>query len=447
MVAPVPDVPQVRGLPGIGVLIPFARDPLGFVSEVARDHGDLAQYRIVDHTLLQLSHPDLVEQVLVEHAKSMHKDAIYALIRPILGNGLVTSEGETWRRHRKLAAPSFTKRHVERYAEAFVAAAEAYAATLVDGGSCDLHADWMALTKRIVLDTLFGTDLGVDTTRVGAAIDTVMHGFVFEAQGLGRVLPSFVPTPGRRRAASAIRELDRVVFELIEARRRKGPGDDLLSRLLEARDDDGALTDVELRDEAVTAFVAGHETTALALTNAVILLSENPAARDALEAEVHAVLADRPATAADLPALRYTAAVIHEAMRILPPVWAIGREAQEAFTLSGPAASVRVEPGTQLLIPVWVLHHDPRWFPDPLAFRPERWLDDGHDRPRMAFLPFGGGPRVCIGNHFALLEAVLVLATVTRRAQLHTPGPRPALVPSITLRPAGPVPATIVRRG
>lgn len=443
-VSPTPVVPRVRGLPGLGALIPFARDPLGFVAKIAREKGDVVSFAIVDHELLQLSHPDLVEEVLLTKAKSMHKDAIYSLTEPLLGKGLVTSEGEVWKRHRKLAAPSFSKKHVDGYAEVFVARTREYLATLAPGEERCVHDDFMQLTQRIVLDTLFGTDLGVDTTQVAHAIERVMDGFVFEAQGFGRVLPTFVPMPVRRRAAAAVLELDRVVFALIAARRRVGLGADLLSRLIEARDDEGGgLTDRELRDEAVTAFVAGHETTALALTYAVVLLGENPQVWEPLAAEVDAVLGDRDATAADMGKLKFTTAVIQESMRLLPPVWAIGRETQEDVTIG----AVPVKKGTQLLIPQWVLHHDARWFTDPMVFRPERWLDGLAERlPRMAYLPFGGGPRVCIGNHFAMLEAVLILATVARRVRLVTTGPRPELVPSITMRPKGRVPVRVSPR-
>ncbi|MEZ4240346.1 MAG: cytochrome P450 [Myxococcota bacterium] len=432
--------PRLRGVPGLGSLIPFARDPLAFVAEAAR-LGDVVWYRLVDHQLVQLSHPALVEAVLVDHAKDVHKDAIYDLLRPSLGDGLVTSEGETWRRHRKLAAPSFQKRHVDGYAEAFVACTEDWLGALPD--QVDLHEQFMALTQRIVLDTLFGTDLGVDTSGVAHALHTVMAGFSSESQGPGRLLPRWVPTRTRRRVQQAIADLDRTIYAIIESRRRIGLGDDLLSRLVAARDEQGGFDDRALRDEAVTAFVAGHETTALALTYAIVLLGERPEAWAPVVAEVDRVLGDRAATAGDFAALPRTTDVIREAMRVLPPVWAVGREAQRDLVIGGHEVPV----GTQIVMSQWVMHRDPRWFDDPLAFRPERWAGDLQQRlPRMAYLPFGGGPRVCIGNHFALLEAVLVLATLARRIRPVPTGPRPRLVPSITMRPGGPVPARIERR-
>jgi cytochrome P450 len=445
VVDPRAPAPTIRGLPVLGSLVPFARDAIGFVERVAT-LGDVVRFRLLDHPLVQLSHPDLVEQVLVDHAKLMHKDAIYELVRPALGNGLVTSEGDVWRRHRKLAAPSFTKRHVDHYAEEFVRCTEQLADRLADGETRDIHDTFMLLTQEIVLHTLFGTDVDADTEALAAAIHTVMDGFLYESQGPGRLLPKWVPSRTRRRSDAAVAELDRLVYKVFEARRRTGLGMDLVSRLIEARDDEGGLDDRELRDEAVTAFVAGHETTALALTNTIVLLGENPACWDPLLAEVDAVLGDRSATADDFAKLSHTTAVIQESMRLLPPVWAIGREAQQDVVIGGHA----IARGEQILIPQWVIHRDPRWFHEPLRFRPERWTEvpGGLQKqlPRMAYLPFGGGPRVCIGNHFAMLEAVLVLATLLQRARPVTTGPRPKMSPSITLRPAGPVPVRIERR-
>lgn len=437
-------LPGPRGLPLVGSLLPFARDPLGFLIDLQR-YGDLAACWLVELPVVQVSHPEAVEEVLVRHARVMHKDRIYELLRPLLGNGLVTAEDETWKRHRRLAAPSFTPKQVAGYAATMVDATREWAEAQADGHRLDVHHELMGLTQRIVLRTLFGADLADDGgAAVGRAIETVMEAFVSEAQGAGRLIPGFVPTPSRRRSAEAIAELDRVIYGLVAARRAAGPGDDLLSRLLAARDDAGAgFSDAELRDEAVTLFVAGHETTALALTFALLLLGEHPQVERTLAAEVRAVLGDRPAEAADLGRLPYTAAVIKEAMRVLPPVWAIGREATEDVEVSG----VRIARGTQLLISPWVLHRDPRWFDAPEVFRPERWLEGLEERlPRMAWLPFGGGPRVCIGNHFAMLEAVLVLATLAQTAWPRTTGPRPRLLPSITLRPRDPVPAVVERR-
>lgn len=432
--------PGPSGWPIVGDLAAFGRDPLGYCEGLAARWGDVAHFKVVDHDLWLLSHPDDIEQVLVRDARSMHKDQIYELLVPALGRGLVTAEDDLWKRHRKLLAPLFTPKRVDAWATVMVRCARE--AALRFPATLDAHREMMALTQRIVLETLFGADLDVDTTAVGHALDGVMEGFVSEAQGIHRVLPGWLPTPLRRRTSRAVAALDETVYALIRARRGATQGDDLLSLLLAASDEAGGLSDREVRDEAVTSFVAGHETTALALTWTFVLLAENPAAWGPLMAEVSQVLGARDATAADHPHLPYTTGVIKESMRLLPPVWGFGRQAQADVTVRGQL----VPAGHNLLVVPWVTQRDPRWFPEPLVFRPERWLDAAFvaGLPRMAWFPFGGGPRVCIGQHFAMMEAVLCLATIAQRGRLEPTGPRPALLPSITLRPVGDVPASWV---
>lgn len=437
------DIPGPRELPGIGSLPGFARDPLAFCARMQARYGDLVQYRLGKHTLVQVNHPAQVEEVLLKHWRVMHKDAIYELMRPLLGNGLVTAEGDAWKRNRKLAAPSFSKRHVEVYAADMALCAREYAEGLRDGDRRDVHADMMGLAQRIVLRTLFG-ELDVQLDGVAEHIETVMDAFVREIQGPLRFVPRQIPTRSRRRADRAIAALDGVVHELIAARRAAGLGEDLLSRLLEARDDEGrGMDDQQLRDEAVTMFVAGHETTAVALTFAFLLLGRHPDALRKVQEELDAVL-DGPIEVGHLARLPYTRAVLKESMRLLPPVWGIGREAQADVEVGGH----HIPAGVQLFIVQWTLHRDARFYQDPLSFRPERWLDGLDDRlPRMAYLPFGGGPRICIGNHFAMMEAMICLASVLRVAALVPTGPNPApLVASITLRPKGPVPVRVARR-
>ena len=432
----------LRGWPLIGSLVPFARDPLGFLDRIAADHGDRVQFQLVQHQVFFVNDPSDVEQVLVKHSSKLHKDAIYALLHPALGEGLVTSEDDTWRRHRKLAAPSFTARHVEGYAETMVALTQQHAEALEPGASVDLLACMSDLARDIALATLFGADLEVDASPVAHCLDVVMDHFAEEVQGVHRLLPSGVPTPARSRHRQAIAELDRTIYAIIGERRRVGLGGDLLSRLIAARDDEGdGFGEKALRDEAVTAFLAGHETTALTLTYTHHLLANHPPVLERLLAELREVLGGRTATVADAGALPYLRAVVQEAMRVLPPVWAIGREVQAPLPLAG----FEIPVGWQVLVSPWVLHRDSRWFPDPAAFRPERWLEPGftESMPRMAYLPFGAGPRICIGKHFAMLEAVLVMATLLQRVWLRSTEPLPRLLPSITMRPTGPVPAEV----
>lgn len=437
------DLPGPRGLPIVGSLIPFARDPLGYCSHLQQEYGDLVRLRLGEHTLVLVAHPDGIADVVKQKPLVMHKDALYVLLRPLLGNGLVTAEGETWKRHRSLAAPSFSRRQVDGYAQTMASCGREFAETLRHGQERDLSHDMMEVAQSIALKTLFGGDLDLDVSSVAPAIATAMEAFVYEAQGRGRALPNFLPTRTRRRAEAAIAELDAVIYRAIEARRAAGLGDDLLSRLIAATDDEGkGFDDLQLRDEAVTLFLAGHETTALALTYTLLHLGHHPEALAWVLEEVDATPGEL--SAASLRELPRTEAAVKESMRLIPPVWAIGREAQQEVEIGG----CPIPSGTQLLVTPWVTHRDSRWFPDPESYKPSRWTDGStDDLPRYAYVPFGGGPRVCIGNHFAMLEAVLVLVELLRRVTLKPLGPLPpGMMASITVRPTEPVPVRVERR-
>jgi cytochrome P450 len=303
----------------------------------------------------------------------------------------------------------------------------------------------MRLTLGIVSATLFGADARDDAKPVAHAIDVFMER-TLGIWGSGFNLPPALPTPGNLRFRRATGELDRVLFALIARRRRSTEQrTDLLGLLLSAQDEDGShMTDRQLRDECVTMFVAGHETTALALTFALHLLSYHPTAERALHDEIDAVLGDRLVEVADVRRLPVTEAVVKEAMRLYPPAYAIGREAIEDTTL-GP---YDVPKGTQLLFWQYAIHRDPSFFEEPEVFEPARWLDGLAERlPRFAYFPFGGGPRVCIGNTFAMMEAVLVLATIASRYRVRSVSPRDVpLAPSVTLRPRGSVRVRVGRR-
>ncbi|TNE86297.1 MAG: cytochrome P450 [Deltaproteobacteria bacterium] len=437
------DIPGPRGLPLVGSLAAFARDPLAFCMSLREEYGDLAYFRVGGHDVVLVNDADLVGHVLKQKPEAMHKDAIYELMRPLLGNGLVTAEDETWRRHRALAAPSFAKRHVDSYAATMAECGTAYLAELEDGETRDLHDDMMDMTQEIALRTLFGGDLGLDVSGVGPAIATAMEAFTYNAHGPGRLIPDFIPTRTRRRAAEGIAALDALIYKAIEGRRALGLGDDLLSRLIAATDDEGrGFDDVQLRDEAVTLFLAGHETTALALTHALLLLHVNPEALTWVLEEVDADAGPLDATA--LRRLPRVEAAVKEAMRLQPPAWVVGREAMTDLELGG----YHVPRGTQLLVSQWVIHRDERYFPEPLVYRPQRWVDGSTEAlPKLAYLPFGAGPRICIGNHFAMLEAVIGMAAILREVTLEPLGPvPPKSVPSITLRPVEPSPVRVRRR-
>jgi cytochrome P450 len=445
---------------GLRHLRAYLRDPLAFVTGVARAGGDVAHLRMLGRELYLLSHPGDVERVLVEHAGDLGR-ALDArrLGRFVLGQGLLTSDGALWRRQRKLMAAAFTPRRIRAHADTMDAIARARIQGWCDGASLNLHDEMSRIAMRIVAEVLFGADVEADAERVGACVRGIEAFFSSVEQALN--LPPWVPTPVRLRVHAARRRIDAIIYRIIAERRAGGarPGaaeahdgarsDDLLDALLTARDDAGAaMTDQQVRDECVTLFLAGHETTALALVHALFLLARHPAIEARFHDEVTAVLGPPSGvpgasampsgalSASDAVArLELTRRILDEAMRLYPPAWATAREVQRSFELRGR----RFEPGAQLVISQWVLHRDPRWFPEPERFDPDRWLPERASTvPRMAYLPFGGGPRICIGNHFALTEAVLVLARIGQRFRVIVP-PDAALAfrPSITLRPQG----------
>jgi len=435
-------LPGPKGTPWLGVFPWFARDPLGFLNHMARRHGDVVQYTFAGHRVVQLNHPDAIERLLVGSHKHLVKDEVTRTLSLMLGKGLVTSEGAHWKRQRRLAAPSFARRHVDGYGDRMVELAIDWAEALTDGSTVDVHHETLGLTRDIVLVCLFGMDPGPEHD-IAEAIEQFMGEFLAEAQGWRKALPKGVWTPGRGRIAQAKAVIDAKVLGFIEAARQRDEGDDVIHRLLAARDDDGEpMSTEQLRDEVVTFFTAGHETTAIALTHLLDQLGRHPEVQARLEEEVDRVLDGAPPSVAALEDLPYTKAVVHEVLRLIPPVWAIGREAIAPFELDGH----RYEVGTEFFLAQWVVQHDPRWFPRPWAFAPERWLD-APAIPKLAWMPFGGGARVCIGNHFALLELQLVLAVLAQRRRFGVVDWRPLrLEPTVTLRPRDPVRMRVERR-
>jgi cytochrome P450 len=427
--------PRLRGLPILGNALDMALQPLEFLTRVAREQGDVARFSLIGQDVYLLSHPDAIEEVLKHGGDDLQKDDFTRGLSVAVGQGLLTSEGEFWRRQRKLAQPAFHHHRVRAYAETMVQHAERTARAFTNGETRDVHADMMRLTLDIVAETLFGTNVGPAAHQISEALEVMMERF----QGFRSLIPLWVPTPGSRRALRALRTLDEVVYGIIRARRESATDrGDLLSMLLAATTEEGGgMSDEQLRDEVVTLLMAGHETTALTLTFTLHALARHPEVGRALAEEIATVLGDRAATFADLPNLPYADAVVRESMRLYPPAWAIGRAATKHRQIAG----VPCEPGTQLWISQWVVHRDPRWFADPEAFRPERWRGDLARRlPRFAYFPFGGGPRVCIGNAFAMMEAVLLLVTLTQQVRLHAEDARPLeFSPSVTLRPKGAV--------
>ena len=422
----------------------YFRDPLAYLARARRERGGFARLPLGPVTPFLVSEPALIEHVLVTDNKSYMKDFFMQLLaNEAVGRGLLTSEGDFWRRQRRLAQPAFHRERIAGYATTMIRCAERYADTLRPGQDRPLHRDMMELTLHIVAQTLFGDDEHIPTEEVGASLDVLMAHY---ADNLLLAFPALRswPLPANRRFRKAVARLDEILLSMITRRRGSHGRNDLLAMLLSAQDDDGSrMTDRQLRDEVITLFTAGHETTGLALSYAFFLLSQHPQAAATLQAELRSVLGPerRPPTFADVPALRFCEAVVSETLRLYPPAWIVGREAAVDTTLAG----VAIPRGSQVWMSQWVVHRDPALFPDPDKFRPERWLDGLQKRlPRFAYFPFGGGPRLCIGSSFAMVEATLVLATLARRFAFRvTPKLPLALLPSITLRPRDGLPARI----
>jgi len=427
--------------PITGHLAQFRSDRLGFFSHCAKTYGDVVPLRLVHRRMLLLSRPDLIEQVLVTQAKHFIKHFGLRIYKPILGDGLVTSEGDLWRRQRKLSAPAFQPARLAGYAGDMVASAERMLDEWQSEGTGDrvrdVHDDLMRLTLEIACKTLFGADACPNPQEVGQAMEVGLRAISVRFSRIVPI-PEWFPAPSNLRLHRSIATIDAVINSVIARRRgpgaQTGNGNDFLSILLQSRDEAGtAMADAQLRDEVRTIFLAGHETTALALTYSLYLLSQNPACQTALQAEIAAVLGDRPPAYEDLPRLEYARKVVVESMRLYPPVDVVGREALVDCTIGG----VTVKKGTSLFMSQWVMHRDPRFFPDPEVFDPGRWTEDfERSLPRFAYFPFGGGPRYCIGQSFATAEAVLTLSALCRRFWF-APDPtfKLELWPSITLRP------------
>ena len=418
---------------------------LDFLLQVARDYGPLTSFRVGPRRIFLASASDLIEQVLITDARHYTKHFGARAFKPVLGDGLVTSEGEFWHRQRKLIQPLFLKTRVQSYAPIMGDLTERMLDSWIPGKTIRINDEFGTLTSRIALKTLFDLDDEGDRERFN---DTLRLSFDLMSARLRRIykLPLWVPTPEALCLKRSISDLERKVEGFIaSARARQEMGDDLLSRLMLAQDEDGTrMSNRQLRDEVMTLYLAGHETTALTLTWTWYLLAQHPRVEDKLVSEWLRVLAGRSPTADQLQQLPYTAAVIAEAMRLFPPVYVIGREATRDLELGG----YRVKRGYTVLMSQWVNHRDPQYFLEPEEFHPERWENGLAKRiPKFAYYPFGGGQRMCIGSSFASLEAPIILATVGQRYRFTIdPGAVISLKPQITLEPANGIPATLWRR-
>jgi len=428
-----PRGPRGRGL--LGSLRDFQRDQLGFYLRCAQ-YGDVVPMRFGPRRAVLFYHPDAIEEVLVTRSRDFVKSPGVRLLRPLLGDGLLLSERDFWLRQRRLVQPAFHRQRMAAYGEVMTAYAGRRLGDWKEGDVLDVHDEMMSLTQAVVAKTLFDAEVSDEAHEVGTASHVLMQDFGARLGSLFQLLPSWVPTPANVRARRAIQRLDQVVYRMIAARRQSAEDrGDLLSILLHAQDaDDGTvMSDQQVRDEVMTLFMAGHETTAVALSWSWYLLAQHPEADGRLAEELRTVLGGRPPTAADLPRLPYTEMVVTESMRLYPPAYALGRQAATSTEVAGHS----IARGVIVILPTLVVQRDPRWFEEPEAFRPERWEDERARRlPRYAYFPFGGGPRQCIGNGFAMMEAVLLLAAIAQRFRLTlVPGQRVTPTPYVTLRP------------
>ena len=430
---PLPPGPKGHFL--LGVMREFNNDTLGFI-ERCRDYGDVVRMRFLWIHAYFLYNPDDIESLLTTNAKSFRK--AQSLRSPffarLVGNGLVTSEGEFWRRQRRLAQPAFHRQRISSYGDVMVDYATRVLTKWQPNEVVDISREMNRLTLEIVVKTLFNADVSRDADRVGTVLSEVVKPFASQAT-LKWILDNRLPTPGHRRYFNLVAEIDRIVFRII-AERRAAPSDegDLLSMLLQAQDEDGSqMTDSQLRDEVMTLFLAGHETTALALSWSWYLLAQNPDKEQKFHAELDAVLQGRLPTVDDLPKLEYTEMIAKETMRLYPPAYAVGREALEDVEMGG----FRVPKGSQLFAFQWVTQRDERYFEKPGEFIPERWAPDRSPAvPKYAYFPFGAGPRQCIGNYFAMMEIVLLLATIGQRFKFRlAPDYKVEVLPVLSLRP------------
>ena len=445
--ATAPLAPGPKGNLILGVMPEFNRDTLAFI-EQARDYGDVVRMRFFYLTVHFLYNPAHIEYVLSTNAKNFIKSRSLRtpFFRRLVGNGLLTSEGEEWKRQRRLAQPAFHRQRISSYGDVMVEYADRMISGWRNDEVRDIHRDMMRLTLEVVVKTLFNADISGEADKVGRVLARMVKPFASQAT-LKWILDNRLPTPTNRRFNADAREIDNIVYRLIAERRSSGADQgDLLSMLLAAQDEDGSrMTDHQLRDEVMTLFLAGHETTALTLSWAWYLLAQNPEVEKNFHAELDEVLEGRLPTVADMPRLKYTEKIAKESMRLYPPAYGVGREAIQEFELGG----YRIPARAQLFMFQWVTQRDSRFFSEPNRFYPERWTEElTNSLPKYAYFPFGGGPRACIGNYFAMMEVVLLLATIGQRFRFSLlPDHQVSLMPAMSLRPAGGIPVRVAPRG
>lgn len=428
--------PSPKHVPFLGHLTKFRRDPLKLLLDSARAHGDVVHLRFGPQAIYLLNNPDYIRDVLVTNSRNFVKSRGLEMAKKFLGESLLTSEGEFHRRQRRLAQPAFHRQRINAYAAVMVEHASRTRNRWAPGETLDIWQEMMRLTLGIVGKTLFDADVESEASEIGKALTSVMQLFERITNPFAGLLDK-LPLPSNLRWLKAKQRLDSTIHRIIDEHRASGVDrGDLLSMLLLAQDeegDGGMMTDAQLRDEAMTLFVAGHETTANALTWTWYLLSQHPAVEARVHAEIDSVLAGGIPIADDVAKLRYTEMVFAESMRLYPPAWTLGRRVLSDY----PVGEYVLPAGSIVLMSPWVTHHDARYFPEPFKFDPERWTPEAREsRPKFSYFPFGGGPRVCIGEQFAWMEGVLLIAAIAQGWKMRLAADQIVEPkPMITLRP------------
>jgi cytochrome P450 len=428
------------------MLVEFARRRLPFMVESAEKYGDIVFFRVGNERIYLFNHPDLIRDVLVTNQKNFTKSRALVRAKRVLGEGLLTSEAEFHLRQRRLAQPAFHRDRILAYGRSMVDYADRTSSRWGNAQSLDVHQEMMKLTLAIVARTLFSADVENEASEIGEALTVTFEAFNIGILPFSEILEK-LPLPYIKRFEAARARLDDTIYRIINERRATGEDTgDLLSMLLLAQDtegDGGGMTDTQVRDEAMTIFLAGHETTANALSWTWYLLSQHPEVATRFHKEIE-VLGGRLPQPEDLSKLPYTRMILAESMRLYPPAWAVGRRAINDFEAGGYHIPAR----SMVLMSQYIMHRDSRFYPDPDRFDPERWRPDAAAaRPKFSYFPFGGGTRICIGEQFAWMEGILILATIGQKWRLSYLGTSPPEIePRITLRPAGALPMKVERR-
>ena len=436
--------PCPRALPLVGNTFEFMRDKLGFTERVA-SHGPVSTLRLFGRTFYLITSPELVQETLVRRSASLQKDIFFEHLRRIGGNGLGTSEGPLWRRQRKLVARAFTPARLGNYADQTVDSAIQATNQWVKGDSLELLSSLSKLTLDLTGRTLFGSDLCEDAVQVGVSMAAIDR-YYQQIMASPFSLPAWWPSPQNVAFVRAIQRVDTVIEKMIVSRRAEGiDRGDFLGALLHAKDENGqCMSTKQIRDECMTVFIAGHDTSALALTYTLYLLSRHPKIKRRVRQEIATQVGVRRPTADDVQSLVYTKQVLKEAMRLYPPAWGLLRQSIEDLHVGG----YHIPKGSTLMFSQWIEHRNPTYFPDPLRFDPDRWsVERAKNIHKFAYFPFGAGPRVCIGSHFSMMSLSLVIATLLQRCEFtFAEGADLQTRATISLRPANRLQVRVQRR-